>query len=75
MLNPQTVNRISVTVVLKESFLGWRSNSFARLNSVFSLEKVYQNPYNSSSKCMENMQRDELRFSSGGSALETEKQT
>jgi hypothetical protein len=41
-----------------------------RLNSVFSLEKVGQKPYNSSIKPMETMQRDELRFSSGGRALD-----
>jgi hypothetical protein len=45
------------------------------LNSVFGLEKVDQKPYNSSIKPMETMQWDELRFSSGGSALETEKRT
>jgi hypothetical protein len=32
-------------------------------------------PYNSSIKPMETMQWDELRFSSGGSAFETEKRT
>jgi hypothetical protein len=50
---PLTVVRSSVTVVLKETFLGWRSNSVAQLNSVFSLEKVDQKPYNSSIKPME----------------------
>jgi hypothetical protein len=44
-----------------------------QLNSVFSLEKVDQKPYNSTIKPMEMMQRDELQLSSGGSALEMEK--
>jgi hypothetical protein len=47
--------------------------SVARLNSVLGLEKVTQEPYKSSIKPVEKMQWDELRFSSGGSALETEK--
>jgi hypothetical protein len=68
-----TVVRVWITVVLKEPFLGRWSNSVARLNSVFGLEKVDQKPYNSSIKPVETMQWDELRFSSGGSALETEK--
>jgi hypothetical protein len=53
---PLTVVRDGVTVVLKEPFLGWRSNSVARLKSVFVLEKVDQKPYNSSIKPMETMQ-------------------
>jgi hypothetical protein len=62
-------------VVLKEYFLGWRSNSVARFNSAFDLEKVDQKPYNSSIKPMKLMQLDELLFSSGGSTLEMEKRT
>jgi hypothetical protein len=69
---PLTVVRVWFTVVLKEPFLGWRRNSVARLNSVFGLEKVDQKSYNSFMKPTETMQWDELRFSSGGSALETE---
>jgi hypothetical protein len=72
---PLTVVRLQVTVVLKEPFLGWQNNSVERLNSVFGLEKVDQKPYNSSIKPMETMQCDRLRFSSGGSASETEKRT
>jgi hypothetical protein len=41
---------------LKEPFLEWRSNSVARLNSVFDFEKVDQKLYNSSIKPMEKMQ-------------------
>jgi hypothetical protein len=37
---------------------------------VFGLEKVDHKPYNSFINTMETMQTDELRFSSGGSALE-----
>jgi hypothetical protein len=58
----------------EQIFPEW-SISVARFNFVFGLEKVDQNPYNSSIKPMEMMQQDELRFSSGGSALETEKRT
>jgi hypothetical protein len=47
--------------------------SVARLNSVFGLEKVDQKPYNSSINTTKKMQWDELRFSSRGSALQTEK--
>jgi hypothetical protein len=39
------------------------------------LEKMDQKPYNSFIKPMETMQWDELRFSNGGNALETEKRT
>jgi len=42
---------------------------------LFGLDKMDQKPYNSSIKPMETMQCDELRFSSGRSALETEKRT
>jgi hypothetical protein len=51
-----TIVRAWVTVILKVSFSGWWSNSVARLNSVFGLGKVDQNPYNSSIKPMETMQ-------------------
>jgi hypothetical protein len=66
IFNHLTVFRVWVTVVLKEPFLGWRSNSVAQLNSVFGLEKVDQKPCNSSLKPMKTMQWDELRFPSGG---------
>jgi hypothetical protein len=39
------------------------------------MENVDQKPYNSSIKPIETMQWDELRFWSGGRALETEKRT
>jgi hypothetical protein len=60
-------------VVLKEPFLRWWGNRVLQLSSVFGLEKVDQKPYNSSIQPMEMMQWDELWFSSGRSALETEK--
>jgi hypothetical protein len=41
---------------------------------VFDFEKVDQKSYNSSIKPTETMQRDKLRFSSGGSALEMDQE-
>jgi hypothetical protein len=42
---------------------------------VFGFRKLNQKPNNSSIKPIETRQWDELRFSSGGGALETEKRT